>query len=287
MKNKLLQLVLGCVVLFCAASAHSQGYDTCAHLKYWAYKSSYYTDTAFYQMQYDSLRYYVERCAATDNTEYFVFNDLDNAVQLMSKDIARYDQYRAWLISVLYLKAASNPYHFCSCLGSIANTYQDGKYMRIAYLAVHNYMRQTHPCGWDSTDQAQYAKDSIDGALHGYDVINLPPLDSLGLGFLLNSGVKPTTTGIGKSYLASLTSSPNPFIKETTLQFTLNHMTYITVSIYDELGRLVWGDGRGSSLEAGLHSIHLDASSFPSGTLYARIATGFGEVKTVKLVHDK
>jgi hypothetical protein len=64
-------------------------------------------------------------------------------------------------------------------------------------------------------------------------------------------------------------------------------MTYTTIAVYDVLGRLVWGDGRGSSLEAGEHSIHLDATNFPSGTLYARIATGFGEVKTVKLVHEK
>ena len=88
-------------------------------------------------------------------------------------------------------------------------------------------------------------------------------------------------------YLASFTSSPNPFVKATTLEFTLNRMTYITVSVYDELGRLVWGDGRGSSLEAGTHDIQIDGSKLPSGTLYARIATGFGEVKTVKLVHEK
>ena len=33
--------------------------------------------------------------------------------------------------------------------------------------------------------------------------------------------------------------------------------------------------------------MHIDGKNLPSGTLYARISTGFGEVKTVKLVHDK
>jgi hypothetical protein len=80
---------------------------------------------------------------------------------------------------------------------------------------------------------------------------------------------------------------PNPSFSETTLMFTLNHTSYVTIVVYDELGRLVWGDGKGSSLEAGTHVIHLDGSALPSGTLYARIATGFGEVKTVKLVHEK
>ena len=92
---------------------------------------------------------------------------------------------------------------------------------------------------------------------------------------------------LSTQYLASFTSSPNPFIKSTTLEFTLNRMAYITLAIYDELGRLVWGDGRGSSLEAGTHDIQIDGSSLPGGTLYARITTGFGEVKTVKLVHEK
>ncbi|MDP4221601.1 MAG: T9SS type A sorting domain-containing protein, partial [Bacteroidota bacterium] len=86
--------------------------------------------------------------------------------------------------------------------------------------------------------------------------------------------------------LASFTSSPNPFIKQTALQFTLTRMTYITIAVYDELGRLVWGDGKGSSLSAGTHSILIDGSSLPQGTVYARISTGFGEVRTVKLVHE-
>jgi hypothetical protein len=87
-------------------------------------------------------------------------------------------------------------------------------------------------------------------------------------------------------YLNSLTTSPNPFTAKITLKFTLNRMAYTTIAIYDELGRLVWGDGRGSSLEAGLHTVHIDGKDLPHGTLYARISTGFGEVKTVKLVHE-
>jgi hypothetical protein len=64
-------------------------------------------------------------------------------------------------------------------------------------------------------------------------------------------------------------------------------MAYIQLAIYDVIGRLVWGDGRGSSLEAGEHTVHIDGTKLLSGTLYARISTGFGEVRTVKLVHEK
>ncbi len=268
-------------------SIEDGGYDPCVHLKYWAYKNSYYTDTAFYRAQYDSLRYYIQSCIANDNYyPDYIFTNIDNAVQLMSKDTTRYDTYRAWLISVLYLNT-TNPAYFCSCLGSIGNTYQYGKYRGIGYLAVENYFKKYQPCGWDSATEAQYQKDSTDAVRYGDDPTHLPPLDSLGLGFLLKNSVATSPGILPSIYLASFTSSPNPFKKETTLEFTLNRMAYVQVAVYDELGKLVWGNGRGSSLEAGTHQIHLDGSAFPSGVFYARISTGFGEVKTVKLVHEK
>ncbi|MDP4229120.1 MAG: T9SS type A sorting domain-containing protein, partial [Bacteroidota bacterium] len=132
----------------------------------------------------------------------------------------------------------------------------------------------------------EFTKDSLSAFQDGYDPTQLPPLDSLGLGILLTSDVKSQTSQFSSEHIASLTSIPNPFTKETTLGFTLNRTTYTTIEIYDELGRLIWGDGIGLSLEAGTHSITVDGKSLPHGTLYARISTGFGEVKTVKLVHD-
>ncbi|MBS1904774.1 MAG: T9SS type A sorting domain-containing protein [Bacteroidetes bacterium] len=96
----------------------------------------------------------------------------------------------------------------------------------------------------------------------------------------------PSATS-SSGFLSSFTGSPNPFTKETELTYVLNRMTYVTVAIYDELGRMVWGDGKGRSLDAGTHTIDIDGASLPSGTLYARISTGFGEVKTVKLVHQE
>ena len=88
------------------------------------------------------------------------------------------------------------------------------------------------------------------------------------------------------SFLNSFTSSPNPFTSETKLNFTLNRMTYVTIEVYDLLGNKVFGNA-GRSYEAGSYEINLDGSTIPTGTFYARISTGFGEVKTVKLVHEK
>ncbi len=254
--------------------------DTCAHLKLWS--AGMPQDQEHYQLQYDTLRLFIEKCAVSDRYSYQVFTTIDGANQFRSDDTNRYTQYRSWLISVLYLNTIQ-PAYFCACMGSIGNTYQKAN----EFLSVWNYLRHNHPECWSTALDKQYSQDSASSAHRGENPTHLIPLDSLGLGFLLKGAVSPSDgSTLPSQYLASFTSSPNPFNKETTLQFTLNRMTYTTVAVYDELGRLVWGDGRGSSLEAGTHTIHLDASNFPSGTLYARISTGFGEVKTVKLIHE-
>ena len=260
--------------------------DSCAQLKNWEYVHPQDGDYQTAKEQYDTLRMYIEKCAASDDQSFHAFLHIDGAVQLSSNDTNRFAIYRNWLISVLYLNK-TNPEYFCVCMGSIAGTYQMGKYKPLGYLAVLNYLRQNHHECWGAGDSSEYAKDSIYDAQNGYDVKHLPSLDSMGLGFLLKAGIPSPSSPFPSQYLVSFTSSPNPFIEETTLQFTLNRMTYTTIAVYDELGRLVWGDGRGLSLEAGMHQVHLDGKNLPSGTLYARISTGFGEVKTVKLVHEK
>jgi hypothetical protein len=260
--------------------------DNCMRLFGWS--SDQPQSPQEYKEQYDSLRLYIELCATTDNNSWQVFTTMGGAVQAYSDDTTRFDTYRNWLISVLYLNTKV-PQYFCECMGSIVSTYQEGSiyhHVQNASLAVLNYLHYHHPECWGPADSEAYSNDTIYARSIGIDPTQLPPLDSIGLGFLLKSGVTSPSAPLSSQYLASFTSSPNPFRKETTLEFTLNRMAYVTLAVYDELGRLVWGDGRGTSLEAGTHAIHLDGSALPSGTLYARISTGFGEVKTVKLVHE-
>jgi hypothetical protein len=232
---------------------------------------------------------YIEKCAS-DNDSYWAFPSLTDAVQLMSTDASRFDQYRDWLISVLFLNTTF-PGYICVCIGAIQNTYRPyGEYGHIqnASLAIRNWLRLHRP-DCIAGDSAAYAQDTIYLRQHGIDPTKWPPLDSIGLGFLdslAKAGISSSSTPLSPIYLGAFISSPNPFIKETTLEFTLNRMAYITLEVYDELGRVVWGDSRGSSLEAGVHTIHLDGNVLPRGTLYARISIGFGEVKTVKLVHE-
>ena len=260
--------------------------DTCAHLKEWEYMSLSPTDSLLAKQVYDTLRLYIEKCAESDQTSYQAFGHLDAAVELYNpNDTSRFTVYRDWLISVLYLNTTESAY-FCNCLSSIAGTYQYSQFP-LAGLAILNYIRHISACYGKGLDK-EFTKDSLLAFQEGYDPTHLPPLDSLGLGFLLKNAVHPSPASpLSSQYLASFTSSPNPFKTETTLEFTLNRMTYITISVYDELGKLVWSGGKGSSLDAGTHTVQIDGAKLPSGTLYARISTGFGEVKTVKLVHEK
>jgi hypothetical protein len=280
--------VLGfCAVFFCAASAFAQSFDTCTHLKSWEYDQP--QSPQEYIEQYDTLRLYIEKCASGDSQSFRVFPTMDGAVQSYSDDTARFDSYRNWLISVLYLNTII-PEYFCACMGSIAGTYQAGSiyhHVQNASLAVLNYLRQYHsPTCWGPADSASYAKDTIYLRSKGKDPTQIPPLDSIGLGFLLKSGVASPSTPLSSQYLASFTSSPNPFTAETKLRFALNRMSYVAIEVYDLLGNKVYGKGSGRTYEAGSYEIALDGKMLPHGTLYARISTGFGEVKTVKLVHE-
>jgi hypothetical protein len=284
--RKLFYMMLTCfAVFFCEASLFAQGWpDTCAHLKQWEYGQP--GNEQEYQEQYDTLRLYIKKCANSDDQSFRAFGRLGAAVQYMNDDPTRFDSLRAWLISVLYLNT-TNPQYFCACLGEIGGTYQIGKFSPLGYLALWSYTRKYHPECIAGNDSADYARDSMYDYQHGYDPTHLPSLDSMGLGFLLHQNdVPPQSTASTNQYLTSFTSNPNPFLKETTIEFILTRMSYVTLILYDDLGRPVWGDGKGSSLEAGTHVIHLDGSSLPSGTLYARIATGFGEVKTIKLINQ-
>jgi len=143
-------------MFFCSTSALAQGWpDTCAHLKEWdAYSPSDEVDA---QMQYDTLRLYIEKCALSDNTSWQVFGHIDNGNQFRSNDYNRYSQYRGWLISVLYLNKIQ-PEYFCACMGSIGNTYQQTTQL----LAVWNYLRQYHPeCWGGAIANKAYSQDSI------------------------------------------------------------------------------------------------------------------------------
>lgn len=267
--------------------------DSCVKLRTWLGINP--QSQELYKKQYDTLRRYVESCAVLDNDwSYTAFNQISADVSYYTQDDTnRFNVYRDWLLSVVFLNTV-NPYYYCACVEAMIATYQYGPYSYTnAPLAVMKFLLENHNCAspglqetYDQTIKSRHESWISKGDTTIPEDTTIPSLDQIGLGALLNhSGASPSTTP-SQIYLASFTSSPNPFKEEMHLRFHLNRMAYTTIGIYDLLGHQVWGDGKGRSLEAGDHEILIDGKSLPEGSLYARISTGFGEVKTVKLVHE-
>src|ERR1051325_7617097 len=85
-------LILGlCAILFCPTTAHAQNFDTCAYLRSWRGVNPSNAEEA--KEQYDTLRLYIEKCAATDDDSYDVFVTMSGAVQIYSMDTTRFDTY--------------------------------------------------------------------------------------------------------------------------------------------------------------------------------------------------
>ncbi len=71
----------------------------------------------------------------------------------------------------------------------------------------------------------------------------------------------------------TLTSYPNPFNAQTTIQFDLPHAGNVSLRLFDLLGREV-ATLLDKPMIAGSHSLSYDAASLPSGVYFARLASG-------------
>lgn len=272
--------IIVAVCIFIGSSAAAQ-YDTCAELKGFE-PNGHLTDKEAQRAKYDTLRLYIEKCAATDPGSYFAFTSIDGALYLCSEDPKDYFEYRDWLISVLYLNTTV-PFYFCRCVMSMALACRYSNYDPTnTTIAVLRYLRSNPKCN-DEALQEQITQDSIDLIHTGKDT-TIPSLGELGLGFLLNSsGVAPNLSS--PKYLVGFTAKPNPFTTELQLRFHLNRMSYCSLQIVDILGNQVFAVSGRTYME-GDHEMIVDGKSLPSGMFYVRISTGFGEVKTIKLIKE-
>jgi uncharacterized delta-60 repeat protein len=66
---------------------------------------------------------------------------------------------------------------------------------------------------------------------------------------------------------------PNPFNPETNIRFDLNNSAFVTLTVYDILGKEV-SVLINQNLEAGTHNITFSSNSLPSGTYFYKISAG-------------
>jgi len=93
----------------------------------------------------------------------------------------------------------------------------------------------------------------------------------------IQSTVTPTTYQLYQNY-------PNPFNPSTKIKFELPEKTNAVVSVYNQLGEKVASLFSGA-LEAGLHEVEWNASSFTSGIYFYELKTDkFTSVKKLILM---
>jgi hypothetical protein len=91
-----------------------------------------------------------------------------------------------------------------------------------------------------------------------------------------------TTVELTPSTFALCQNYPNPFNPSTAIRFELPVRSFVTLKVYDMVGREVAALVNGFT-EAGTHEVKFDASGYPSGIYFYRIATD-NYVETKKLV---
>ncbi|WP_426430720.1 T9SS type A sorting domain-containing protein [Winogradskyella sp. HB-48] len=102
-----------------------------------------------------------------------------------------------------------------------------------------------------------------------------------------------TVVKFGNSIALSITDNlqneklkiyPNPINSSTILEFTPQHSENISVTVYDELGKIVY-DVPSKELNEGINKITLDLSDFQSGFYFCKIIDG-NNVQKVKLIKE-
>jgi hypothetical protein len=108
--------------------------------------------------------------------------------------------------------------------------------------------------------------------------------------YLIRAYVSITTSGVKQNVELTPVSFvleqnyPNPFNPSTTIKFQIPSKGFVTLKIYDIIGREVATLVDGFQ-EAGPHDVKFDASNLPSGVYLYRISTGtYAETKKLVLI---
>lgn len=89
-------------------------------------------------------------------------------------------------------------------------------------------------------------------------------------------GMMPVTVGLFQNY-------PNPFNPSTKITFSLSRKAVVSLDLFDASGKRVCRIVSGTSMGAGIHSIDLDGSNFPSGAYFCKLSAG-NESRSLKIV---
>jgi hypothetical protein len=271
----------------------------CSRLYYVGKDYSYSNQSGYLKMGYDTLRHFIEDCATYPNVAdgapaWGAFSRIDACVALMDTSNIRWLEYREWLKRVLYL--SSDSMYYCSDVTSMLRTFsyvlpgRGPDYNGL--IAVFDYLIQSKRCP-DQIDyllgQRAYYRDyqyeiwlsdttkQFDTAAVSIDSIGFSILKGPQFGAVKNHPFQ--NAGIGE-----IRAKKNPFTNETTLETTISDAMMLRLEVFDVLGKQLYAENEFFS--SGDVKWKLDGKLLPKGSLYARVSTIGGAVKTIKLVKD-
>jgi len=292
------------MVFYASVAVGQSSQETCSQFQD---RAQSYLDGLHYREGYDSLRAYIEKCpfdilapssfSLVSSSAHGVFNEHDTTI---------WDSCRTWLRKVLYLNPDSA--YYCSDLSEYAFSFAYGAVTGPSFpgnypttIAILKYLADSSHCGYfkyylyGSADHPnsvwntyyKHWQDTVkDKNVTPFDS-TLSSLDSIGMGWLrgFQSAVKSGEFTTYRDALGELTATKNPFSDEMELHITPTKPVVAKLEVYDALGRMLWDVPEGY-LDPREHLVKINASSWSSGTYYARITTLQGEVKTCKLVKE-
>lgn len=139
-----------------------------------------------------------------------------------------------------------------------------------------------------SIDSAQVAQADSVGIVLDTDVTTGPTaVDDFAFFDLVSLSSSSSQTILDREQpeapaFSTASNYPNPFHTTTSISFTLNHPAFVSLEIFDLLGRKV--DAMlGRNLVSGVHSVQWDAGGFSDGLYIARLQAG-SHIETIRLV---
>jgi hypothetical protein len=131
-----------------------------------------------------------------------------------------------------------------------------------------------------SVDVRYSASQDLDMAISNWD-------NDIGNYLFINTNM-PTSTNRGpgsKTGFIVHPASPNPFSKSTGISFDLDSPEHVTVTLYNEAGRVLRSWSPSTAFAAGRNSIPIDTTGLPAGAIFCRVqhANGGGTVRLMKL----
>ena len=99
----------------------------------------------------------------------------------------------------------------------------------------------------------------------------LPTIPLTITGIKVQPGIIPNNFNLSQNY-------PNPFNPTTTIEFSINKGSNVSLSIYDINGRLVTNLIKSTYFESGSYKIRFDASKLASGTYIYLLKNGTQEL---------